>query len=360
MTALETADLAALSNAAIAAVSTQAIAALEAQHIQALTTAQIAALSTAQVQALTTAQIVALSTSQIVALEPRDIAVMTGDQVAGFEAEDIGAMSAKQIDALILATPIMLDLNGDGIRTLAAAQGVLFDLAGTGHASRWGWAAGGDGLLVRDRNHDGLINDGTELYGQATLKGDGTRAGNGYAAMALDDTNHDGHLNATDAHWKELQVWVDANHDGKTDQGELHALADFGIAELDLQATAGTSTHEGNLIGLVSSYTKTDGSLHAMADVWFAKDVALVETAQPALITATHRLTMAHADLLVAPRPELYQIPSADPIFQATAVIAAASNAAGQRDCTASESEAPTRIDRRLLSDGEPRVAPLI
>ena len=158
------------------------------------------------------------------------------------------------------------------------ADGVHFDLMGTGTAAaasaKWGWTAGGDGLLVRDRNHDGVINDGTELYGAATLRADGTRAGNGYAAMALEDSNHDGKLNASDAHWKDLQLWVDANHDGKTDAGELHGLAEFGITELDLAAKVGSDIQNGNLIGLVSTFTKSDGSQHAVADVWFAKDVA--------------------------------------------------------------------------------------
>ena len=150
---------------------------------------------------------------------------------------------------------------------------------------------------MRDRNHDGVINDGTELYGAATLRADGTRAGNGYAAMALEDSNHDGKLNASDAHWKDLQLWVDANHDGKTDAGELHGLAEFGITELDLTAKVGSDIQNGNLIGLVSSFTKSDGSQHALADVWFAKDVAPQQADKAAPATL--------GDLLAAPSAEL-------------------------------------------------------
>ena len=181
-------------------------------------------------------------------------------------------MSAAQLDACFLATPIVLDLDGNGIQTRAAANGVAFDLMGTGTRSQWGWAGGGDGLLVRDVNGDGVINDGTELFGTATQNAHGQRAGNGYAAMALEDTNHDGKLNSSDARWNELKVWVDANHDGKTDAGELKGLIDFGIVELDLNAAKGSVVDNGNLLGLVSTYTKADGSRHAMADVWFAKD----------------------------------------------------------------------------------------
>jgi hypothetical protein len=62
----------------------------------------------------------------------------------------------------------MLDLNGDGVQTLSAARGVQFDLTGTGQAAQVGWASAQDGLLVRDINGDGVINDGRELFGAAT------------------------------------------------------------------------------------------------------------------------------------------------------------------------------------------------
>ena len=234
---------------------------------------------------------------QIPGLGTANILAMSTAQIAAFQTDDIAVMSNAQLDAHFLATPIVLDLDGNGIQTRAAADGVHFDLMGTGTTAKWGWAGAGDGLLVRDRNHDGVINDGTELYGAATLRADGSRAGNGYAAMALEDSNHDGKLNASDAHWKELQLWVDANHDGKTDAGELHGLAEFGIVELDLAAKVGTDIQNGNLIGLVSSYTKADGSQHAVADVWFAKDVAPERADKPAPATL--------GDLLAAPATEL-------------------------------------------------------
>jgi hypothetical protein len=166
----------------------------------------------------------------------------------------------------------MLDLNGDGINTRAAADGVMFDVNGTGTAHKVGWAAGGDALLVRDRNGDGVINDGSELYGAGTRNAEGQRMGNGFAALALEDSNGDGKVNAQDANFSELKLWVDANGDGKTDSGELHGLIDFGIVELNLDFSRGTETDNGNLLGLVGSYSKEDGSQHQMVDVWFAKD----------------------------------------------------------------------------------------
>ncbi len=83
---------------------------------------------------------------------------------------------------------------------------MVFDLVGTGLASKVGWVSPTDGLLVRDVNHDGKINNGTELFGSGTLLGNGLRAGNGYSALADLDSNHDGKITAADAHFSELKV----------------------------------------------------------------------------------------------------------------------------------------------------------
>jgi hypothetical protein len=178
---------------------------------------------------------------------------------------------------MIAGTPLVLDLNGDGVSTTDAHSGVMFDLNGTGNVSRVGWAAATDGLLVMDRNGDGKINDGRELFGVATVTADGHRAGNGFAALAQEDTNHDGKFSAGDAHFDQVKVWVDANQNGITDAGELKSLADLGIVSMDLNAAKGTELDHGNLLGLVSNYTTNDGKSHELADVWFQKDQAVTQ-----------------------------------------------------------------------------------
>jgi trimeric autotransporter adhesin len=210
-------------------------------------------------------------------------------------------MSGAQISALLLASPIVLDLDGNGVSTSAAAQGVRFDLQGTGQASQVGWTAGGDGLLAIDLNGNGRIDNGTELFGTGTLLANGTRASNGYQAMAQYDTNGDGKLDAGDAQFAQLRVWVDANHDGVTGAGELKTLAQLGITSIDLGAEAGTTVQHGNLLGLTSTYTTTDGATHETADVWFAKDTGS---------SAATASTPALADLLAQPAGHL--LPGAD------------------------------------------------
>jgi hypothetical protein len=254
--------------------------ALSTAQIAGLETQDIVALTTAQARALTEEQIVALTTTQVVAFETQDLGAMTMTQYNAFEGEDFGAMSTAQFFALQAVTPIVLDLNGDGVQTLSAAEGVNFDLTGTGTASKVGWASAQDGLLVRDLNGDGVINDGTELFGGATQLANGQRAGDGYRAMAALDSNGDGKLSAADDAFGELKLWVDADSDGVTDTGELKGLLEMGVAELNLDYTKTSDLNAGNLMGLVGNYTKTDGTQAAMVDVWFAKDAATPTAAE--------------------------------------------------------------------------------
>jgi hypothetical protein len=268
----DSADIAALTTLQIQALTTQQISALATEQVSWLETQDIQALTTVQIQALTTAAIVALTTDQVQALETADLANLTAAQHLAFESADIAVMSTDQVNALLYATPIVLDLDGNGVTTTASTEGVQFDVAGTGVASKTGWVGGTDGLLVMDRNGDGVINDGKELFGAATVLASGQRAGNGAVALAEQDTNHDGKITAADANFDKLKVWVDANHDGKTDAGELKGLVDLNIVELDLSFGSSDRVDNGNLVGLVSQYKTSDGQTHEMADVWFKKE----------------------------------------------------------------------------------------
>ena len=156
----------------------------------------------------------------------------------------------------------------------AAPPGGKFTIQRIGRSGQAGWASAQDGLLVRDINGDGLINDGRELFGGATELANGQRAGDGFRAMAALDSNGDGKLSASDKAFGELKLWVDANSDGITDAGELKGLLEMGVAELNLDFSKGRDLNNGNLMGLVGNYTKTDGSEAAMVDVWFAKQPA--------------------------------------------------------------------------------------
>ena len=91
--------------------------------------------------------------------------------------------------------------------------------------------------------------------------------------MAALDSNADGKLSATDAKFGELKMWVNVNHDGKTDAGELKGLIDAGVIEIDLNFALGDQVDNGDLLGLTSQWTAEDGSQHEVADVWFTKQL---------------------------------------------------------------------------------------
>ena len=182
--ALETVDLHAISTSALQAMTTEQIVAITTDHFQALSTNQIAALTTAQAASLTTDQIVALTTDQIVRAANRRHRRADDDPHGGVpnrrhrcDDGDAGRrLPARHADR---ARP-----GRQRRQHPAAAHGVNFDLNATGTDAQVGWASATDGLLVMDRNRDGKINDGRELFGVAAQRADGTRAGNGYAACS--------------------------------------------------------------------------------------------------------------------------------------------------------------------------------
>lgn len=278
--ALTSKQIASLGTRQIAALSSAQIASLEPADIVALNTKQIAALSTSGVVGLTSSQIVALKTSQIKGLTTIQATALTSSQLAWLTATQVGKLSPAQISSMMAGkynngliggkvSPIVLDLNDNGICTMSIDSGVEYDIAAAGQKLRTGWISGGDGFLVRDRNHDGMISDGTELFGTSTKLADGENARDGFVAMSEIDANADGLITNADAGYAELKVWIDANADGVSQADELYSLAALNITALDLDATASSASDNGNLIGLVSRYETADGKSHILADVWF-------------------------------------------------------------------------------------------
>jgi hypothetical protein len=120
--------------------------------------------------------------------------------------------------AILRRDPLTLDLDGDGLETVGinSANPILFDHDGDGIKTATGWIKPDDGFLVLDRNGNGTIDDGTELFGDSTplFDADGQvigKAEDGFAALAQEDTNGDGVVNAQDANFNDLRIWRDLN-----------------------------------------------------------------------------------------------------------------------------------------------------
>jgi len=275
-----TTQLRALDSTQLRGLATDDLQALTTTQLQGLTTTQVQSLSTSNLRALSTTQITGLTTSQYAAITSSQLASLTTSQLAAlhtanvdFGVRQVAGLSTTQIVALSVS-PIVLDLDGNGIQTISQAYGVNFDLNNDGNIDKAGWVAGKDGLLVRDLNGDGVINHGGELFGEGTVLADGSKAKDGYQALAALDSNLDGLIDANDATFGSLQVWTDANGNGITDAGELKSLGNLGITSISLDAVKTSVVDNGNLIGLMGSYTKADGSVHTAGDVWFSVDAS--------------------------------------------------------------------------------------
>ena len=166
-------------------------------------------------------------------------------------------------------TPLVLDGNKDGkVSTLLAHKGqhVFFDINGDGLNELTEWVAPGDWLLVWDRNKDGVINSGKELFGDATAEA----KANGFAVLATLDDNRDGVVDAADKTFAQLQVWDDRNGNGRTDRGELKHLKEAGVTSLNVQYENihAQLPFSASFIGQVGSYNTVEGP-GLIVDVYF-------------------------------------------------------------------------------------------
>jgi len=282
---------------------------------------------------------VALSTDQIKALTMAQVDALYATTTLK------AAITADQQAAMPLSSPIVLDLNGNGINTLNLSAGVQFDLLATGNKSNVGWVGGGDGLLVLDRNGDGVINNGSALFGEGTTLANGQKAANGYQALAELDANGDGVIDAKDTQFNNLRVWVDGNADGVSQADELKSLADLNIAKLNLDVQKTSIVDNGNLIGMVSTFETTDGAVHQAADVWFQDSSKTAGSLTSSVSSLSNALSSFDAAATSTANTAKLELPSS-----VNSQVAAMASAIGnfEHKLTASTHQAATEDSLRL------------
>ena len=183
--------------------------------------------------------------------------------------------------------PLVLDLDNDGIETtgFSATSPILFDTDGDGIKTGTGWVKPDDGFLVLDRDGNGRIDDGRELFGDATPLNDAGSleqrdgvASDGFEALTKEDTNRDGLVNSADGRWSSLRIWRDINQDGVSQASELFTLEGLGIAAIRTQSSLlNQNLENGNVLHKQGSFLRSNGTQGTAATVQEVSNLNLAE-----------------------------------------------------------------------------------
>lgn len=147
-------------------------------------------------------------------------------------------------------SPILVDIDGSGFALTDVANGVNFDMLANGSPVNIAWTTPGstNAFLVLDRNGNGSIDNGEELFGNITPQPLILHL-NGFNALSVyDDVDQggdgDGAISSSDAIFSHLRLWQDLNHNGVSEPSELHTLSDFGITQISLRYRVSKRTDE--------------------------------------------------------------------------------------------------------------------
>lgn len=178
-------------------------------------------------------------------------------------------------------TPILVDVESDGFNLTNAVSGVRFDFGGDGHLDQLAWTAlrSDDAWLALDRNGNGTIDDGGELFGNATRLRSGRFANNGFEALAEFDVNGDGWISAVDPVYAQLRLWQDANHNGLSEARELIPLVQKAVAGIgvDYRESRWRDEHGNEFRYLARIYQSSLSARH----LWVVVDVILTHEPVP-------------------------------------------------------------------------------
>jgi hypothetical protein len=171
-------------------------------------------------------------------------------------------------------SPIVINFDSRGYVLTGSNAPVEFDISATGQQWRIGWTAAeaDEAFLALDRNGNGVIDNGAELFGNATPLKNGALARSGFHALHEFDDNHDGMINSSDGIWSQLLLWRDWNHDGLSQPWEITLVSASTLAAIDLAYHwTGRRDSFGNTFRYESRIVTANGRQRPAYDVYFVR-----------------------------------------------------------------------------------------
>ncbi|WP_163339145.1 tandem-95 repeat protein [Desulfopila sp. IMCC35008] len=177
-------------------------------------------------------------------------------------------------------SPVIFDLDGDGVELVGLDTGVGFDWNLDGETERTGWVGCDDGILVYDYDQDRTVQYANELV----LTEYDRNAATDLEGLIAFDTNKDGCFSKDDERWCDFGVWQDKDSDGVTDEDEYKTLDEAAVSIINLQSDDQYHEDHGNIVYGSTTYETSDGKIHEAADVGLVGeeiDLALEYVSEP-------------------------------------------------------------------------------
>lgn len=187
----------------------------------------------------------------------------TDPTFAGLERGCVLADGAWKWDEFGCSTPLVLSFDNAPVEFTQALG--WFDLVGAGLSANHDWVSAKTPWLVIDKNDNGSIDDGSELFGSMSVLDSGARAQNGFIALSELDSNGDERVDASDAGFERLALWRDRNQDRQSSPDELEPLAESGVTALalDYASRGGCTGTACEVERAVFEYTDAAGKSHS-------------------------------------------------------------------------------------------------